>query len=317
MSWVLRELAFGRDKPYEHMTVESSEFRDEISLRWFFGPGDEQLTPDKLGVIIDDCLVENISDLLLRFKHGKTDIEEFERKMSFLEEGMRDDPDLGAYAVTIPVDPTWGNLKPTSATFLKLARRHAVCGVRLPVAEEDEAACRFASAIPGRVMKKDWGEYDWDILGYSRFCASQWWSYRNPNDLLIYISQSHWNQAAWDTLMLICKYAANNGMGEILRLPDIILRWYLGAKHGHPKRPGMARGPRNRRQAHGYKIRNNEIHHAVDLLGQVGVPIRVACYAVAQATHFAEIHIRRICGKPYWTLEDIRLDIERRFTPPS
>ena len=317
MSWVLRELAFGRDKPYEHASVESSELRDEIGLRWFLGAGDGQLSPKGLGAIIDDCLVEYISDLLLRFKHGKTDIEEFERKMCFLEEGMRDDPDLGAYAETIPVDPIWGNLKPTSETFLELARQHAVYGVRLPVAEEEAAACRFASAIPDRVMKKDWGKYDWDIQGYSRFCASKWLSDRNPHEILIYIYQSPWNPAAWDTLKLICEYAAKHGMGEILRLPDTILRWYLGANYGHPKRPGMARGPRNRRQAHGYKIRNNEIHHAVDLLGQAGVPIRTACYAVEQATHFAERYVRRICLKPYWTLEDIRLDIERRFTPPS
>ena len=215
MSWVLRELAFGRDKPYEHASVESSELRDEISLRWFLGAGDEQLTPDKgWGLIIDDCLVEYISYLLLRFKHGKTDTEEFERKMCFLEDGMGDDPDLGAYEVTIPVDPTWGNLKPTSATFLKLARRHAVCGVRLPVAEEQAAACRFASAIPGRVMKKDWGKYDWDIEGYSQFCASRWWSYRDRHEILTYIYQSPWNQAAWDTLMLICKYAAKQWHGS-------------------------------------------------------------------------------------------------------
>ena len=319
MSWVLRELAKWRrsnNKPFEHVDVELSDMRKAIGLKWFFGPGDEQLSPKKLGGIIDDCLVECISDLLLLIKQGGAGIKEFELTMSLVEEGTRKDLDLNAYAATLPVDSWHGRLKPASESYLVLAKRYAVYGGKRPVSKEE--ALRFAKALLGKVMKENWEGYDWDIKGYSQFCASQWWRYRNPYELLMYIDQSPWNPAAWDTLMLICEYAAKSGMVEIERLPDALLHWYLGAKHGHPKRPDMARGPRNRRQAHGYKIRNNEIHHAVDLLCQVGVPMRAACYAVAKATHFAERYVRRICGKPqYWTLEDIRLEMESRFTPSS
>ena len=53
MSWMLNELAKWRrskNKPYEHVDVEMSELRNAIGLKWFLGPGDEQLSPEELGV---------------------------------------------------------------------------------------------------------------------------------------------------------------------------------------------------------------------------------------------------------------------------
>ena len=89
MSWVLRELAKWRrsnNKPFEHVDVELSDMRKAIGLKWFFGPGDEQLSPKKLGGIIDDCLLECISDLLLLIEQGGAGIEDFELSMSLVEE---------------------------------------------------------------------------------------------------------------------------------------------------------------------------------------------------------------------------------------
>ena len=63
----LRRLA--NQRPYEHANIESSDMREEIGLKWFLGYGDERLAPEKLGAIIDDCLVEAISDLLLQLEH--------------------------------------------------------------------------------------------------------------------------------------------------------------------------------------------------------------------------------------------------------
>ena len=107
MSWLLRELAKWRrskNKPYEHVDVEMSELRNAIGLKWFLGYGDEQLSPEELGAIIDDCLVECISDLLLFIEEGGAGIEEFELTMSLVEVGTREDQDLNAYAAKLPVD---------------------------------------------------------------------------------------------------------------------------------------------------------------------------------------------------------------------
>ena len=52
MSWMLSEIAKWRrskNKPYEHVDVEMSELRNAIGLKWFLGPGDEQLSPEELG----------------------------------------------------------------------------------------------------------------------------------------------------------------------------------------------------------------------------------------------------------------------------
>ena len=226
-----------------------------------------------------------------------------------MEKGIREDPDLNAYAATLLKDK---ELPLACKTYLGLAARHAEFGGKLPVSLQEEA-CRLASALLVRVRNGEWNDFDWDIGKYSVFCASQWLIDRNPYELLNYIFQSHWNAAAWDTLDLICEDAAKRGTGEVFRLPEALKRWHLEASYGYTKRPKVLPAPRGHPQPFGDKIRNNELRHGVSLLGQVDVTKAVAYHAVAEAVFLKEGTVRNICLKPYWTLEDIKLDIERRF----
>ena len=338
MSWLLSELAKWRrskDKPYEHVDVEMSEFRNAIGLKWYLGYGDEQLSPEELGAIIDDCLVECISDLLLLIKQGGAGIKEFELTMSLVEEGASEDQDLNAYAVKLQDDPEFEGLRPASETYIEMAIRHTMNGDKLPVDLEEAEACQLAGALLERVRNEDMAGYDWNFRDYCQFRADVWRRERDFNELRLLVEQSQWNAAAWDTLRLICADTAKNGMGDIVLLPLGLLRWYLGSQYGHPKRPDVALAPRGRRRTHGIMLRDNEIRHAVYLLGQVDVPKTVAYFAVAEAilldppkktvANSAEAEptvpdegtIRNICGKSDWTLEEMRLDGERRTQPPN
>ena len=215
-----------------------------------------------------------------------------------------------------------------------MAKRHTMNGEKLTVSEEMEEACRFASALLDRVNKEHWAGYDWNLRDYSQFRADIWRSERDTDELRLLSLQSQWNAAAWDTLKLICADTAKEGMEEIVRLPLGLLRWYLGAKYGHPKRPDVAPAPRSRRRTHGLMLRDNEIRHAVYLLDQVDVSKTVAYSAVAQAivinppktaaysaeakpTALDEGTVRNICDKPDSTLEEMQLDGERRSQPPN
>ena len=58
MSWIDLQFAisrFWRNRPYQ-ANVEMTEFRKAISLLWYLGEGDEQLTAEGLGATIDDYL---------------------------------------------------------------------------------------------------------------------------------------------------------------------------------------------------------------------------------------------------------------------
>ena len=337
MSWLLSELAKWRqskDKPYEHVDVEMSLMRNAIGLKWYLGYGDEQLSPEELGAIIDDCLVESISDLLKLIKEGGAGIDEFELTMSLVEEGTMQDQDLKAYAAKLSKYPEFEGLRPASETYIEMAIRHTMNGEKLPVDLEVEEACQFASALLERVRNENWAGFDWNFRDYCQFHADIWRRERDFDELRLLTEESQWNAAAWDTLQLICEDTAKNGMGDIVLLPCALLRWYLGSQFGHPKRPDVARAPRGRRRTHGTMLRDNEIRHAVYLLEQVDVPTTVAHFAVAQAillyppktvansaeakpTVLDEGTVRNICRYPYSTLEEIRLDGERRTQPPN
>ena len=315
MSWSSRELAMMRlsnNKPYEHVDLEMSEWRNAIDLRWFLGIGDEHLAPEELGAKIDDCLVENISGLLKMLEQGEIGLERFMLDLRFLEEGMMEDSDLQIYATLLQKDK---KLPLASKTYRELAERCASQGGTSRVSLEEAGS--LAGALLGIVRNSDWDEYDWDIKTYSLFCASLWLHDRNPHEILIYIYQSHWNPAAWDTLDIICADAVMHGLVEMMKLPDSLLHWRVSACYGYPERPGVAPKTPSPPKTHGKKIRDNEIRHAVDLLGQVGVRRMAAYDAVALAVHLGAGSVRNICRDPYCTPEDIRLDIVRRFEPPK
>ena len=61
----------------------------------------------------------------LRLKDGDTSIEEFNSRMRKIEEGMKGDPDLQAFAMTLQ---RRGELRLASETYLDLARPHALYG---------------------------------------------------------------------------------------------------------------------------------------------------------------------------------------------
>ena len=295
-------------KDLEQVSLEQGPLREAIGLAWFMVYGDERLTPEELGARIDDCLVENLSGLLLDLEEEKIGLDEFELAASIVEEGMREDSDLRAYANDLLKDK---QLPLASKTFLRLAKRRVENGGKSRVSPKE--AEQLAGALLGIVRSQEWEKYDWDIETYSQFCASLWLNVRDPYELLTYIFQSHWNPAAYDTLMLICKHAAQHGMEEILRLPDSILRWHLGATYDMPKRPELAPVPRYRPKTLGKYHRDNEVRHAVYLLRQVGVRKMAAYDAVAKGANLAVGTVRNTCDRPYWTLTDVRLDIESRL----
>ena len=292
-------------KALEQVSLEQGNLREAIGLAWFMVYGDERLTPEELGARIDDCLVENINGLLLDVKEEKIGLDEFKWAASIVEEGMREDPDLRAYENALLRDK---QLPLASETYLRLTKRRVENGGKSQVSPKE--ARQLAGALLGIVRSQEWEKYDWDIETYSQFCASLWLNVRDPYELLTYIFQSHWNAAAYDTLMLICKHAAQHGREEILRLPESILRWHLGATYDMPKRPELAPAPRYRPKTLGKYHRDNEVRHAVYLLRQVCVRKMVAYDAVGKGANLAKGTVRKTCGKPYWTLTDMRLDIE-------
>lgn len=150
-------------------------------------------------------------------------------------------------------------------------------------------------------------KYDWDIEYATRYLANRLFRNPHPEVLSKLIEDSEKSAAAWDILQLTCQKFAY----EDERMPPYgLLRWCLSAQNGHPKRPDEEPAPNNRPPRLGYKLRDNEIRHTVDLLVQVGMLKTVGCEAVAEAFHdskygLSESRIRQICREPYWTMDDL------------
>ena len=311
MSWIDLELArsrFWHNRPYQ-MDVEMTEFRVLIGLGWHLGHGDEHLTAEGLGATIDDCLVEFARHLHLCLVQGGIGIEVFNYFMDKIKEGQLEDTALRAFKLTLQ-----GGAEPrlASESYFYLARRHALDGGMSPPTLDDGR--RFVRVFLARFMKdeKSWKD-DWDIQGYSRFSAYCWWRNPYPNEHLVLIQNSRLSAAAWDTLQLICEDAVNWGMTHLL--PPEIPLWRLGASFGRPKRPDEGSPPPYRPSTFGIKIRNNEMKHTAELLHQVGMQRKDAFKAMAEELNYEETTIRNICGKSYWTLEDLRRDGQKRFEP--
>ena len=106
----------------------------------------------------------------------------------------------------------------------------------------------------------------------------------------------------------------SNGTGRIFCLPRF-LQWHLRASHDQPTRPDEGSIPPYPISKCGAKIRYNEMKHTAELLHQVGMLKKDAFKAMAKELHYAETTIRNICGKPYWTLDDLGRDGQKRFEP--
>ena len=107
-----------------HVDVESSEMRDEIGLRYYLDPRDQNPAPEELGRRIDDCLVHYIENYIGCLIEKGISIAEFELAMGKIEKGTKWDPDYQAFADTLHRQ----NLRPASETYLELARRDALYG---------------------------------------------------------------------------------------------------------------------------------------------------------------------------------------------
>ena len=323
MSWLTRELAialFKENRPFQG-DIEWSEFREAIGLRWYLGRKDDRLASEDLGFRIDDCLVEYIGCQLSRLKQGEISKEEFELAMQVADLGIREDPDLNAYEATLLWD---GQPKLASGIYLYLARRLVLQGkTRPPLPPEGDRFARvFLDAFrddarwsTGWDKDKARWSIDWDIDSFSRSWADSLWREPDPDDLHKLIEDSPRNAAAWDTLVLMCKDAADRGIVDLM--PSELIRWRFMASEGQLMRPGVAKIPRNRPKALAYRFRNNEIRHTLRLLELVGVPEKAGEEAVAKAFDLAVRTIHRNSRKPYWTLEDVRKDVQKRLQPPK
>ena len=109
--------------------VALGKLREVVFLKWYMRPGDEKLAPEEFGRRIDDGLVEAIGRLL-PIEHGDNGIEEFKSRVRQIEEGMRENIALKAFAATLR-ENSKGPL--ASETYLQLARRHALYGGNLPL----------------------------------------------------------------------------------------------------------------------------------------------------------------------------------------
>ena len=310
MSWIDSNLAtsrFWRNRPYQ-ADIEMTEFRKAIGLLWYLGHGDEQLTAEDLGATIDECLVEFIWSMLLRLEAGNTTTDYFRLTIGKLQEDMLEDTALKAFKLTLA-----GGAEPrlASETYLYLARRHALDGGVSPPTLN--ASRRFVRVFLARFKEKENWDVDWDIQGYSRFSADHWWRNPYPNEHLVLIRNSPLSATAWDTLQLICEDAVKWDRAHLL--PPEIPLWPLGASFGDPKRPDEGSIPPYPISKFGAKIRYNEMKHTAELLQKVGMYRKDAFKAMAKELHYAETTIRNICGKPYWTLDDLVRDGHKRFEP--
>ena len=309
MTWQGRKLAVWRffDQPDKNVDVESSEMRKAIGLGWYVRPGEERMAAEELGRCIDDCLVEIIGACLLFLRIGYFSIEEFKSRMRKFEKGMKEDPDLKAFAATLQRPE---ELPLASESYLDLARRHALSDGKPPPSPEEGR--RFALVLLDDVMIEEKWEFDWDRPNLTGRMADGWLDRRDPSELQRLIHDSPKSPVSWDVLKLICQELA--GRGE--EYPPLeLLQWYFRATHGHPERPDEGPAPRHRPRKLGYKLRNNEIRNAVDLLAQVGMTKTDGHCAVAEAFHLSEITISRICQEPYSTLEEFEEDASNRVEP--
>ena len=239
MSWLRRGLATWRfSDQQKKLDVESSEMRKVVGLGWYLRPGDERMAAEELGRRIDDCLVESISAQLLNLKDGYFSIEEFESRMRKLEKGIKENPDLKAFAATLQ-RPTV--LPLASEAYLDLARRHALSNGRPPPSPEEGR--RFALALLDDVMIEEKWELDWDRPNLTGRMADEWLDRRDPAELQKLIHDSQKSPVSWDVLKTICRKLAGRGEEDP---PRELLQWYFGATQGHPERPDEGPAPSHR-----------------------------------------------------------------------
>ena len=295
-----------------------SEMRKEIGLWWHIQPGNEQMGIEELGAHVDNRLVEYISEHLLDLKEEEIDIEEFKATMNRIEEGMREDPALKSFTVTLWRDD---ELPPASTTYLYLVRRRALYGGKPPPSFDEGS--QFARVLLAGDMDQDRWESDITIQRISGDVADRWLSSRDSDQLKDLVRRSEEYPYIWDALKLICKELADGGEED---LPYALLKWRFDATYERLERPKERSAPSNRPNKWGYKLRNEHIRHTVELLSQVGMPetggADSGCYVVASEMNLSVTYIETLCMtpaqkpalKPALTLADFIEDCLERFS---
>ena len=306
----------------EQGKVQLGRLDEEESLGWYtrlsgisLHSGIEDQDPNELGKAIDQGWVEYINVQLSVLKHGGIGTEEFESTMRRLEERIRDNMALGTYAAALEKSD---DVPLASKTYLELARRHARNdGERSPSYEEGG---RFAEAMLDGFKDEAFWEMDVAVLSSVPTWADAFLNDRDPCELQGLIDISDVSVLAWDTLEEICRKVADERAGGLAGepeecLPYELLVWNLMVNHGHAERPDPGPAPRHRPEKLGYKIRDNEIRHTVDLLVQVGLTKTDAYEVVAAAFPFDVRTIQRICRKPYSLYGDLHLEAIKHMDP--
>ena len=296
--------------------VELGKLGEILFLRRYMSPEDERLDAEELGRRIDDGLVEYIGMHLFPVDDEEIDTDLFWSKVPQVEEGMRENLSLKAFAATL-----WKEKKIplASETYLRLAKRHVLHGKRR--APSTEEGRQLVSVLLGPVRDPASWEIDWDIESFAATNADAWLNRPAPGKLQELLHTAKESPLAWDTLILVCKKLAERGEEGI---PYPLLQWYFMASQGLLKRP--QEGHVSHRPAKlGYKLRDNEIRHVVDLLQLVGMSKTAACSAVEkgftrsegtkEVTLLSERTIQAICQKRYSTFEEFREDAMKAIEP--
>ena len=308
MSWSTSRLAtlrFSGELP--HMAdVKLSAFREDIGLRWYLKPSHIKLSPELLGITIDDCLVEFICLTQMRLTAGRYNTGQFKSVMDMIRECMRQDSDLKAYAVNLM---TTKKLPLASETYLELTERHALYGGETPPLIGEGS--RFAKVFMDLVMNPSFWNTELDQKTTSSLLAISLRESPSPELTRTLIGDSPGSTAAWDALMQSSREAVESD--DIVSLPPEILQWHLKASFNRPKRPDPPQHPRGRTS--GYRRRDNEIRHTDSLLKDVGMREASGKKAVADAfSHLISLkRVRVICNQPYSTPEGFTQQFEDRF----
>ena len=311
--------------PDEEVKVDLGKLGNIRFLKRYMLPGAEKLSPEALGRKIDDGLVEFIRVKIWETKLGEGGIEKFNSAMSEIEEGISENAALRAFEATLwsggggDEDEEYEeeeSLPLASNTYLSLARRHirrwanqgSRDGQRLPSIEEGRL---FARVQLDLFMRASFRKTDWEIQKFTKIRADRWLRNRNLYELYKHIRDSKRSPLAWDTLRLISKSIAEAREHR----PELLLSWNFEVNTGLRPRPDEGSGGEGRPPRMGYKLRDNEIRHAVKSLEDVGLTKTGSCRAVARAFKTPESTIRNICQRPYSTIDELGEDAMKRLEP--
>lgn len=311
MGWFILQMAEWKrfHRPDWLASYKMSEMLRDIGLKWYLEPGDEHLYKYEMGARIDHCAVAYISSQLDDFEKGNIGIEELDSRILKIEVLLRDDPNLRDCETYLQRKL---NVPLVSRTYLKLAKRHLqreanIGNSDLQRPPDLKEGKEFASImLADDMIEADW-RHDWDIGSVVRNLANRLLYYPDPEILSMFIQDSYKSSVAWDVLQLTCQEVGDRGEKH----PSYeLLVWYLRANTGHLKRPEEEPAPHHRPPTTGYKLRDNEIRHTVDLMVRVGMPKAAACEAVldvfqSSGVELSESTIRRVSREPYWTMVDL------------